>query len=397
MKIKILVSVILLLVVVGVSIVSFRPELLQGFLSYKVTPVRIPDTPLKVNVNRVKLSPDVKIEVCDNGIDDDKNSIIDCQDAFCSHNDSCVPKNGKKMCLLDDKKEISIFTDYENISQYKYSRMYVVKDEATCKKITAEGYGKVAPTVSLKTEGFPAYDKVSDDNNIRVVCQEPCEVSSVVLDWRLKQLQKMFVLLEKTVGTKIWNKTVIFYVGVSPTLEKESDVTVPTGGNGSVYLFDGERFLLEKDKLSFDQSKVLHLDYPDMVYLRTFENENDPIHELIHNVFSKYGGFSYYIEESFTQFNSAMLGGASQDLKFPAGREKPDTYCDKRFENVGYPLLYHLCKENGFDIDDLPQFFTALDAFYLKKGSQMTDDELIQVMSGVVGKNVAPLFEKYKN
>ncbi|MEK6828129.1 MAG: hypothetical protein AABX78_02160, partial [Nanoarchaeota archaeon] len=57
---------------------------------------------------------------------------------------------------------------------------------------------------------------------------------------------------------------------------------------------------------------------------------------------------------------------------------------------VGGDLFYELCKQHGFDYDDLPRLFDELEA----NKEEVTNQEFVNIMNGIVGSDTTALFKE---
>lgn len=322
-----------------------------------------------------------------------------------------------KLCFFDDQTEKFAFI--ENCKDYppmKFTKVQEVTNYAECKTNGAIKYNKIAPTFIQQENDYPDYNKC--DDKICLICEYHCNVNPDLLDWRFEKLTHVYDKLAKLLGREKLLDIPITYVIYSKEIETLGPVLeinnyfipVATGAFGEyakVYSPEGSNFkdLVNNAEKLNNSEKILHKDYPDEVYLRTFEDEETSSHEMLHAVFNaRYGGFSYNsTEEHFTQVIGPILAGynsyvefkSKSFLNFPKYRYY-DSFCDEVFKYGGFPKLYYLCKEYGFDIDDLPALFDELDKLKEKNllknpqlGGKLFDDDFEKALSTIIGQDIS--------
>ena len=301
---------------------------------------------------------------------------------------------GKNICLLSDEEETSIYIAHYDGGplSHQYSRLYAVKDEPTCRYLTAMFYGHIPPP----DRRTPPYNKSND--RIHLICEDHCVADHKLLDWRLKKLAQMYERLADTLDLEqLWPEPIKYIIQWDPVEENkinDSGIYSCKAAGGWVFCPDGYNFLHYLKILSPEGERILHHDHIDEAYGRTFENESTPIHEMIHVAFNNFGSFSYFIEESFCHVVGTMLGGGGEHKNDGYGDIKPDSFCDERFSLIGYPLVNYLCIDYGFDIQDLPSFFNILSRRKDESVEQLEDTDLIDALSETIGSDVSSVFEE---
>lgn len=322
------------------------------------------------------------------------------------------------LCFLYDKQETYFFvTNCKNQFPKKYTAVSVVEDEPECKLKSATKYNKIAPSFIPQEEDYPDYNKCNE--KICLICEYHCNVNHDLLDWRFDKLTHLYDKLAELFGReKLLDVPIkyIIYDQKTPLLVKAYEdygsATPIGGGNfgaefGWVQIAEGLIFNYFLTNEHTDPTKMLHTDYPDYVYETSFENENVPVHEMLHAVFAvRYGnGFSgWNFSHIFTTMVDTHIGWhtnyESHRMKaIGVDHNPPQSFCDEKLKLHAYPHLYYLCKDYGFDVDDLPAFFDELDKIKEQnkeanpehKG-QLSHDDIIDAVSTVVGKDASKVF-----
>ncbi|PIU21145.1 MAG: hypothetical protein COT15_03850 [Candidatus Diapherotrites archaeon CG08_land_8_20_14_0_20_34_12] len=324
------------------------------------------------------------------------------------------------LCFLYDKMEDYFFvTNCKNQFPKKYTTVSAVENESECKLQAAEKYDKIAPDFIPQKEDYPDYNKCNE--KICLICEYHCNVNHDLLDWRFDKLTHLYDRLAKLFGREKLLDVPIPYV----VYDKQLEATIPFanygmpeeyGGfipQGEGDFWTGIPLVQNAEGLSFkyysikyaNYEKLLHKDYPDYVYEQTFDNECMAVHEMLHAVFQlRYGGFSN-TEHIFIVMAESFLGWHSCPERnrlnaIDVDSSPPQSFCDEMFKLNGYPHLYYLCKDYGFDVDDLPKLFDEWDKIKEQnnainpesKGKLSIEDFTINALSAIVGKDTSKVF-----
>lgn len=276
---------------------------------------------------------------------------------------------------------------------------------------------EISPTFVPKSTDYPDYNKCNE--KICLVCEYHCNVNPNLLDWRFDKLTHTYDKLGNMFDREKLLDFPITYIIYSKEIEALTKVQTVNGyfvpastGDffkqmAKVYNPEGLNFKHLINDKSILQDKILHKDYPDKIYSETFENENTSSHEMLHTIFkARYGGFSYNsIEEHFAQVIGSIIGGNNSflenKLNLDSGSTQYTNFCDEQIQYLGYPKLYYLCKDYGFDVKDLPVLFDELDKLKeLKKienpenKGKLSNEDFVKALSTVVGKDVEGFWNK---
>ncbi|PIU21148.1 MAG: hypothetical protein COT15_03865 [Candidatus Diapherotrites archaeon CG08_land_8_20_14_0_20_34_12] len=336
------------------------------------------------------------------------------------------------LCFLNDKTETFVFLkNCEDYLPQKFSEVFVVKDLAECKVTTSKKYDKIAPIFVPGT--YPAYIKEND--KIRIVCEPTCDVNPEVLDWKLERWTKAYDKLADFLGIdRLWGKSINFVLYnqhiTENMLRPKGSSTIPfvlipsahatLGGDANISLMLGRIFDYLSNHLnefSLDNEKVLHQDYVDGLYEAVFEDLETPIHEMAHVSLYSIGVTSEselkWFHESFAYPVAIILAGNKalrNKIKYePYKNIEPESLCYEGFKYLSDVLLYNLCKNYGFDVNMLPNFFYDLNSFNtkyaeipidpldteLKKG--LIENNITKALNKVTGKDVSALFKENEN
>ncbi len=276
---------------------------------------------------------------------------------------------------------------------------------------------EISPAFVLKSGDYSDYNKCNE--KICLVCEYHCNVNPNLLDWRFDELTFTYDKLANMFGREKLLDFPITYIIYSKEIEALTKVQSVNGyfvpastgdfwkREAVVYDPEGLNFKHLIADESIAQDKILHKDYPDKAYAETFENKTTPAHEMLHTVFkARYGGFSYgFIEEQFAEVIGTIIGGKNSFLENKLAQSNIsilyNSFCDEPFKYLGYYKLYYLCKEYGFDVNNLPSLFDELDkikAQNLKNSPEnkgkLSNEDFIKAMSIVVGKDVTGFWDK---
>jgi len=334
-------------------------------------------------------------------------------------NDFCISEypNNVNLCIFDDGPEKHFF--FENCKQNPPTNFTEIKtyDYVTCKKESAKRYNKISPSYIVNTEKYPDYEKCNE--NICLICDYFCDVNSELLDWRFESLNRTYKKLANLIGSERLLSLPIKIIVYSEDLDAQKDLLlinnciIPASASdfwtkeAKIYLPDGFNFKCLINSNLDNAEKILHADYPDYIYLSTFENETDPAHEMLHTVFKvRYGGFSYNsIEEHFAQPIGSIISGHNFHLDSKINDVGYyESFCDDVYKYGGYSKLYYLCKNYGFDVNSLPKLFNELDKIKednLNKNPEhkgkVSNEQFVDALSKAVGKDISIFWNSVSN
>ena len=227
-------------------------------------------------------------------------------------------------------------------------------------------------------EGNYAYDERTKD--FRLVCTNPCPVSKTVLDQEFAAISYSLSTLRGLTKSNIEDEIMPFEVHAS---EDTRCPTLPSALAYKTTFVDSNghyRGLLcfFYDKLQYDRSKFPY---------------STSVHEVTH-----------LFEDGKMTHNSILFEGLSEMMEsfFVKGNEK-NSFCwqgnnwyGKTVNNphdphgTGRQLFFELCKNYGFDYDNLPELFRQLD----NAGGNVNEIGFVKIINNIVGSDTIALFKE---
>ena len=248
--------------------------------------------------------------------------------------------------------------------------------------------------VQKRREGFSLTDKPFDEGNyaydertkdFRLVCINPCPVSKKVLDQEFAAIAYAVSTVRGLTKSDIDESLLPFEVHAS-----EDDVC-PMNPTGIAYM---TKFT---DNNGYSRG-LLCFFYDKIPYNRDKFPYSTSVHEVMH-LFE-----SNKLPYSRQEGGSVLWEGLSEMMEsfFIKGNDlnsfcwKGNNWYKSAIQNshdahwVGGDLFYNLCKQHGFDYDDMPRLFDELES---KKGD-VDNQEFVNIMNRIVGSDTTPLFKK---
>jgi len=230
-------------------------------------------------------------------------------------------------------------------------------------------------------EGDYEYDKRTRD--FRLVCSRPCPVSRNILDQEFAAISYAVSTLRGLTKADIDSRLLPFEVHAT------EDAVCPKYKDAPAYMSSF------KDSNGAYRGKLCFR-FDEIKYDRTHFPYSTSIHEVTHlfqdSRFPPYRGNSRALTEGL----SMVL-----DSFFERGSERDSICLEKNNvygtvlntsspHGTGQQLFYTLCKEYGFDYDDLPRLFRELD----KRKGNIDNQEFVRIMNNIIGKDTSHVFRQ---
>ena len=243
--------------------------------------------------------------------------------------------------------------------------------------------------VQKRKEGFSLNDKPFDNRNyaydertkdFRFVCSSPCPLSKAILDQEFAAINYAVSTLRGLTKSDINEELMPFEVHASedsrcPTLPNAlAYKTAFTDNNGytrGLLCFFFDKLPYNRDKFPYSTSvhEVTHL----------FEygkyKDNDIIDE----------GLSEMLESFFLKGNEKSSFCWQGNAWYKQVLKNSD---DPHW--VGGDLFFELCRQYGFDYDDLPELFRQLKN---RKGN-VNEAEFVKIINNIVGSDTTAIFKE---
>lgn len=224
------------------------------------------------------------------------------------------------------------------------------------------------------------YEYDERTNDFRLVCSKPCPVSKDIINQEFAAISYAVSTLRGLTKSDLDENIVPFEVHAS------EDSVCPTNPDALAYMtvftdakgYNRGLLCFFFDKLRYDRSKFPY---------------STSVHEVTH-----------LFEAGKIKHNSVLWEGLSEMLEsfFVKGNDR-NSFCwegnawykdvIKRSDDphwVGGDLFFELCRQYGFDYNDLPELFRQLDS----RGGNVDENVFVGIVNNIVDSDTSQLFRK---
>lgn len=237
-----------------------------------------------------------------------------------------------------------------------------------------EGY---APEEKPFEDGDYAYDQRTPE--FRLVCTRQCPVSKVILDQELAAITYAVSTLRGLTKSDINKELLPFEVHASE--DKRCPVLKGAAAYQTTYV-----------DVTGNSRGLLCFFYEKMLYDRSKFPYSTSIHEVAHLFLRGKYEFHPVIDEGLAEIlDSFFLKGNERNSFCWRGNEwyapGPGVHDP---HPVGRAMFFKLCKEYGFDYEDLPELFGQIN----QRGGYVSQKDFVGIINNIVGADTSVLFRE---
>ena len=266
------------------------------------------------------------------------------------------------------------------------TNLYCVNNQCVNKQcVVPSGLADYSVNISGEGNSSAIYDaRTVPGSPIRVVCQDPCPVSDLLLNRKYAALEKSVGDLTSITGTAFVGK----YTPIDFHYTSDNVCGDYKPGDTGYYAHgaDGRGYAC----LFFHEKSSLVAPFDENNACRQAGTLLE-VHEATHALFDD-TDVSYWIQENFAKTLSFYIGGyykggdADSDSSFVFGMSA----CDQRMKPYA-PLSYELCRLYGIDVSSYRKAFTRMDSMR-SSGQVVNDHDFKSILDGIAGQDTSQAF-----